>query len=274
MKSFRPAAAILLLATLLTGCSATSDATVPSNSVSTDSGSALAKDMVANPNSAADESRSIIKTGYVSLEISDISTAKLQLNKIANKNEGLIESWSQESNNSGELYAIHAAIRVPASEIDKSLEQISTLGNILSLNVSNVDVTAQVIDLDARVASLKASVLKLQKLMDSAKTTSDLLAAETALSQRQADLESLVSQQKYLKNQVSLATINVDVYAQGRGPIATPTSFFDGIQEGWKALMMFFTGAIVFFGMATPWLIVLAPLALAAFLLWRRLRRR
>ena len=259
---------------LLTGCTSTSESALPPSIGASDSIGSSNKELASGVNAGTAQDRSVIKNGNIGLETEDISKAKAQLTQVALKYQGLIENWSQQSNNSGELYSVHATVRVPADSIDKAIDDISAMGDVLSVYVSNTDVTTQVIDIDARVASLTASVARLQKLMAESKSTSDLLAAETALSQRQAELESLISQQKYLKDQVGLATINVDVYAQGRGPISTPTSFADGIKEGWKALTVFFTGTMVFLGMTTPWLIVILPLGAIAFFVVRRIRRK
>ena len=83
-------------------------------------------------------------------------------------------------------------------------------------------------------------------------------------------------QQKYLKDAVSMSTLYVSAFAEGRGPIAAPTSFVDGIQQGWKALVAFFAGSIVAIGIATPWLLIALPVGAIVFVVIRRIavRRR
>lgn len=196
------------------------------------------------------------------------------INEIVTDNKGLVESWSQESNNQGELWAVNATVRVEAGKLDATIAAVGELGKVLSTNVNSTDVTTQVIDIDARVNSLSATVARLEKLMADAKSTADLLAAESALAQRQAELDSLVQQQKYLKDSVDMATLYVSAFAEGRGPVAAPTSFIDGIEQGWKALLAFFGGTIVFLGMATPWLLLILPVAAIAFVVVRRLMVR
>lgn len=220
--------------------------------------------------------RNVIKTGSLSFETSEISGVKSKLTSLASSQQGLIENWSQESNNAGELWSISATLRVPADKLEATIEQVSKFGKLLSSNVSNNDVTTQVLDIDARVSALQTSVERLQKLMADAKSTADLLAAETALAQRQAELDSLLQQQKYLKDAVSMSTLYVSAFAEGRGPIAAPTSFVDGIQQGWKALVAFFAGSIVAIGIATPWLLIALPVGAIVFVVIRRIavRRR
>ena len=280
MKRFQIIAAAALVATLISGCSAQSQDSIAPAPGAVDGGIAskelnlgttpLASDAIATAD------RSVIKTGSLSFETSEISTVKSKLTSLAASQQGLIENWSQESNNEGEIWSISATLRVPADKLDATIELVSEFGKVLSSNVSNSDVTTQVLDIDARVAALQTSVDRLEKLMADAKTTADLLAAETALAQRQAELDSLLQQQKYLKDSVDMSTLYVSAFAEGRGPIAAPTTFIDGIEQGWKALTAFFAGSIVAIGIATPWLLIALPIGAIVFVVVRRVlvRRR
>jgi hypothetical protein len=269
MKRIRGLASLALITAMLSGCStAAPSAVAPDANMSSKSSGSVAAD------SNATVDRSVIKTASIGLETQNIAEAKSKLTGISKDYEGLVENWSQQSNNAGELWQVNATVRVPAASLDKALASISALGKVLDLTVSNSDVTAQVLDIDARTKSLTASVERLQKLMANATNTADLLAAESALSQRQAELESLLSQQKYFKDAVDMSTIYVTAYAEGLGPVSAPTSFIDGLNQGWKALAAFFTGTVVFLGALVPWLLVAIPLALVVYLVIRRIRRK
>ncbi|MEY4321380.1 MAG: hypothetical protein RL167_108 [Actinomycetota bacterium] len=281
MKKIQVFAAAALVAAMLSGC-AQSDV---SSSVTPDAGGTATDQqnskvfegdgwMAVATNDTAASDRSVIKTGSMSFETAEIGGVQAAINEIVTDNNGLVESWSQESNNQGELWAVNATVRVEAGKLDATIAAVGELGKVLSTNVNSTDVTTQVIDIDARVNSLSATVARLEKLMADAKSTADLLAAESALAQRQAELDSLVQQQKYLKDSVDMATLYVSAFAEGRGPVAAPTSFIDGIEQGWKALLAFFGGTIVFLGMATPWLLLILPVAAIAFVVVRRLMVR
>lgn len=271
MKKIQIFAAAALVAAMLSGCAQTDT----QSSVAPDAGVGMSKEIGGNSvmlasDAIAPADRSVIKTGSLGFETSKIADVQDELKSIVATKNGLIESWSQESNNQGEIWAVNATVRVEAAKLDETIAEISALGNVLNSSVNSSDVTTQVIDIDARVASLSATVARLEKLMADAKSTADLLAAESALAQRQAELDSLLQQQKYLKDSVDMATLYVSAFAEGRGPIAAPTSFIDGLEQGWKALLAFFGGTIVFLGMATPWLLILLPIAAIAFVIVRR----
>lgn len=269
MKRIRGLAALTLITALLSGC-----ATAGPSQVAPEVGNNGKADSSIAAGTTGAGDRSVIKTASIGLETEAIADSKSKLSFIAKKQFGLIENWSQQSNNAGELWSVSATVRVPVGSLDATISEISALGTVLNLTITNSDVTTQVLDIDARVKSLTTSVERLQKLMASATNTADLLAAESALSQRQAELESLLSQQKYYRDAVDLATIYVSVYGKGLGPISEPTSFIDGLNQGWKALAAFFTGSMVLSGASVPWLLVLVPLATMGYLVTRRIRRK
>jgi hypothetical protein len=269
MKRIRGLAALTLITALLSGC-----ATAGPAQVGPEAGSNGKADSSISAGTTQAADRSVIKTASIGLETEAIADSKSKLGFIAKKQSGLIENWSQQSNNAGELWSVNATVRVPVAALDATIAEISALGTVLNLTITNTDVTTQVLDIDARVKSLATSVERLQKLMANATNTADLLAAESALSQRQAELESLLSQQKYYKDAVDLATIYVSVYGKGLGPVSEPTSFIDGLNQGWKALAAFFTGTMVFLGASVPWLLVLIPLATIGYFVVRRIRRK
>ena len=71
------------------------------------------------------------------------------------------------------------------------------------------DVTTQVVDNDARVRAAERSIRQIERLLSRAEDLGDMIAIESDLARRQADLDSLKSQQAWLADQTSLSTINV-----------------------------------------------------------------
>ena len=118
--------------------------------------------------------------------------------------------------------------------------------------------TQQTTDLDARITSLQASVDRLRTLLGTATTASDLVAVETTLSQREADLESLTAQLTALADQVDYATLSVSVSTPGITGPNTPSDFWGGLVAGFRALVAALGFALVALGAALPWLVFLA----------------
>lgn len=264
------ASAALLLA--LTGCSFSADSggvapMLPDYNESASNGD---KD---GSSGGETTDRSVIQTGYISLESdSPLATYAEISGKVASA-AGRIDERIQQSNDAGEVYSIYLTIRVPAASLQSLIDEISTLGKPKRVDVTASDVTVVVVDLEARVESLQASVTRLLDLMANATTTSELLEAEYALSSRQAELEGVEAQLRYYQDQVSLSTLTVAISQPGAGEVAAPQNFWEGLVVGWETLVGFASWILVAAGVLVPWLLPLALVGLVVTWLLRRGRK-
>jgi hypothetical protein len=106
-----------------------------------------------------------------------------------------------------------------------------------------------------------------------------VVSIESELSQRQADLASLEAQQRYLADQTSLSTITLSVERTAKAkpepkPDTDDAGFLAGLSGGWKALKSFLVAMATVAGALLPWLVLALVLAVPAWPLIRRLRRR
>jgi len=185
---------------------------------------------------------------------------------------GRVDSRSESAEIDGQTPRAYLWVRIPSDALEATLEAIEALGVVESKTLSNQDVTLQVVDLDARIAVLEESISRLQELLTQASTTTDIVEIETALSERQGELDSLNSQRNYLSDQVQYASIGVDIRSPEVAPERDPDGFVDGIVTGWQAMLAFFAGTIVFFGVIVPWFGLLVIVSLVIWLI-ARLRR-
>ncbi|WP_169077323.1 DUF4349 domain-containing protein [Microcella alkalica] len=165
-------------------------------------------------------------------------------------------------------------LRIPSERLSGVIDDLEALGEPEELVLSTDDVTVAVRDLEARISALRASVERLLALQSQAADLDDLLALESAISDRQAELESLEAQQRYYADQVSLSTITLTLGSQEVAPVDEPNSFLTGLATGWDALLAFLGGALVALGVLLPWLLPLGLLALVVLLVLRARRRR
>ncbi len=124
--------------------------------------------------------------------------------------------------------------RIPYDVLDATVESIQELGDVQEVSLNSVDVSLQKIDLDARIDVLEAAIERLNELLAEAASTSDLIAVESALSERQAELDSLQSQRDYLSDQTLFATLSISLITPANATPAEPDGFLDGIVRGWK----------------------------------------
>lgn len=217
--------------------------------------------------------RSQIITGDLYLSVDSPSESADEVQTIVEEAGGRVDSRSEYVDVENQSPSAYLWVRIPVDVLPETLESIEALGDVESKSLNNSDVTLQVVDLDARIAVLTESITRLQTLIAEATTTAELVEIETALSQRQAELDSLNSQRNYLADQVQFASIGVDLRSPDVAPERDPGSFLDGIIAGWQGLVSFALGTVVALGYALPWLGVLIVLA-AIVLIARRVRSR
>lgn len=126
--------------------------------------------------------------------------------------------------------------------------------------------------MESRIATQRASVTRVRKMMDRAEKLVDVVTLEGELSSRQAALESLLAQQASLKDRTALATITLDLMepeAAAEEDNDDP-GFLDALSGGWHAFVTMVRWLAMAVGAAAPFLAVAAAL----LGLWRLLRRR
>lgn len=221
----------------------------------------------------------IIYTGTMELEVDDLQAAVDQANGIMGGLGGHVESSQQA--NAGDRESASVTYRIPAERWNDALNALRGVGQkLVSLTTSSSDVTAQVIDLNARIANLQASETALQEIMQKATTISDVLKVQDQLTSVRGDIESMTAQRDHLSNQAALATLTVNFNV----PVPATTVASGGWDFGaevdnalaslvrvgqWVASLLIWL-VIVFLPVAIPLLIIF----LAALWLVRGVARR
>jgi hypothetical protein len=129
------------------------------------------------------------------------------------KMNGLITT-SNQSNQNGFL-EIASTIRVPSQNFDALLETLSQ-GSIYTdyKNIRSEDVTAEFIDTEARSKAKKAVELRYIELLKQAKNVDEMIAVESKLAEIREEIEAKDGRLKYLNDQISYSTINLNIYEQ------------------------------------------------------------
>jgi acetolactate synthase regulatory subunit len=222
----------------------------------------------------ADTARQVVTTATASLAVKDPADSAQRVSQLVESLGGRVDERTEQSApGSDRTVSADLVVRVPAAALTGLLADLKKLGDVASVSVSRSDVTATAVDLDARISALRTSVTRLQGLMQNAATTDALLAAEKALSERQANLESLQSQRALLADQVTLSTLTVHLRPLGVAPAGGPHGFLEGLGTGWRALVSALGVILVILGVVLPWLALAGLVAAAVLVLLRRVRR-
>ena len=121
---------------------------------------------------------------------------------------------------------------------------------------------------------LRASIARLRALLDEATAVADVVAVETELTARQAELDGLLAQQRVLADQVAMAAITVSLVPEVAAASAPAPGFLAGLQNGWQAIVALAGSATTILGFLLPFAGILAVLAAGVLMLTRPARRR
>lgn len=270
LRLIAPVAVLLaiLLAILLSGCSGGAA-----------SGGGMVGDEAGAPAEAAPEEgdirassadRIVARTASLTVHVSDPLDGADEVRRIAERRNGWVswESISLAGTDATDRYAT-VTITVPADDFTDTLTELAGIGTLEQRQVSTEDVTDQVIDLQARIDSKRASIKRIEELMERTGSVGDIAAVESELASRQADLEALLAQQKYYASITDFSTISVSLTS----PVTSdPNPLWAGLKEGWSALKTSVRVLLVVVGALLPFAVVAALIAVP--IVWFVRRRR
>ncbi|MFE4699990.1 DUF4349 domain-containing protein [Streptomyces sp. NPDC056738] len=220
---------------------------------------------------------SIIRTASLTVVVKDVPGA-LDDARAAAENAGGYVGDETTTRDGRDHERTRVVLRVPTERYDEVLAALEGAGKVVTRTAKAEDVTDQVVDVESRVKSQRASVARVRELMDKATRLSDVVALEGELSTREADLEALLAQQASLKDRTSLATITLTL---SETPVKkaekkeSDPGFLDALSGGWHVLVTVVRWLALAVGAVLPFAVVLGLIVLA----WTRgvsprLRRR
>lgn len=150
------------------------------------------------------QTRVIVRRAAIEVEVEEVAPALERATRLAQALDGYAEQVRTREDK-----AAYLQLRVASSRLGEALDSLAQLGKVTDRSLSEQDVTAQSVDLEARVASFRAARDKLRELLDRAATVADAVAAQGELARVQAELDSLEGQLRTLQSSVALSEITV-----------------------------------------------------------------
>jgi sorbitol-specific phosphotransferase system component IIBC len=214
----------------------------------------------------------MITSAYVDIRVSNVSESLDELKAAISEYDGTIANEALTQYDGDQQATLTA--RIPQANLSAFLEDIDAVGQVENRSINSTDVTMQVVDVQARLDALEASITRLRALQAQADTVADLVAIEAELANRQAERDSLASQLEYLSDQVAMSTVSFTLLPEVSVGVAEP-DFIRGLSNGWNALLGLGAGLITAIGFAVPFLIVAAVIgAVIGVILGARRRRK
>jgi hypothetical protein len=163
-------------------------------------------------------------------------------------------------------------LRVPSGNLAPTLRAVRGLGTVEVESVRGKDVTANYVDLRARLSIAKARREVLLGLQADATTIEQTIRVQNELDETQLDIEAIQGQLQVLDDRTSLATVHVDLREEGAEPgdeVETAS-----IPNAFERAVAGFVGVIAAIVIGLGYLIPLGLLALLVWFVATRIQRR
>jgi hypothetical protein len=172
---------------------------------------------------------------------------------------------------------VDLTIRVVSSGFDDAMIRLEGMGTLLGQNTESEDVTAQIVDLGARIKTLAAKEETFREMIRLSRSVNDVVALQDRLTEVRMEIERMDAQRKSLSELASLSTIKVHLTQTATVPTAASTdpNWFTNTLGGattsfmgtFQKLVAVLTWAVVY---SPFWLL---PLLGAWWLIKKQLRR-
>ncbi|PGH43509.1 protein of unknown function (DUF4349) [Micromonospora sediminicola] len=219
------------------------------------------------------DQRSIIYTGTMQVRVDDVDTAAREATTAVTAAGGFV-GGDRRSSESADARAV-LTLRVPADRFAGVIDQLAGFGRQERREIRTEDVTEQVVDLDARIATQRARVESARKLLAQASSVDQLVALENEVGTRQADLAALEARKRRLADLTALSTITVTFLGRDASTAEEEADlgFLTGLGGGWTVFLTSVRVLLTVLGAVLPFAVVIGvPLWL--LLRWRRRRGR
>jgi Domain of unknown function (DUF4349) len=163
-------------------------------------------------------------------------------------------------------------LRVPAGNLAPTLRAVRDLGTVDVESVRGKDVTANYVDLRARLRIAKARREVLLGLQADATTIEQTIRVQNELDATQLDIEAIQGQLQVLDDRTSLATVHVDLREEGAEPgdeVETAS-----IPNAFERAVAGFVGVIAAIVIGLGYLLPLIALGLLIWFVVVRVQRR
>ena len=211
------------------------------------------------------ENRQIVYEATVRLRVDDYDDANAALTELARERGGYVGSATSEVRGEGnETWKRGTVVlRIPSGNYSSAYDEILATGEVRSEQQSTDDVTSQVVDLEARLESLRTERDRLRELSD----------VQTEIERTEARLQNIQRRVAYSTITVHLEEERPD-YEPPERSAWYETPLTEAFLESVDGVIVLGRGLVVLTAYALPYLAVLSVPAVGVGLGVRRLRRR
>ena len=166
--------------------------------------------------------RKIVKNGTLSIVVKDVAEAAQKISNNAVAAGGYVSTTNFSSDNKGQSTTGYVRLRIPVDKVDDFIRSAKGAAvKVKNENITSQDVTAQYIDLEARIKNLEVSELQYQEFMQKAINVNEVLTIQKELTKIRGEIEQLKGQLKYLSGNAEMSDITIYIALdEGELPVA------------------------------------------------------
>jgi len=221
----------------------------------------------------------IARTAELTLTTNEFDKARAALEDILKRHSGYLGQLNVNAP-TGAARTLDATLRIPADQRDAAIAEIKKLGRVEAESQTGEEVTAQYVDLEARLSNARNTEQRLTELLrERTGKLADVLAVEESISRVRGEIEQMEAEKKTLAKRVELLTLEVKVTEDYRAQLhMAPDSilgrFRNAAIAGYKFMIEGVVGLVLFLLSYGPSLLIwTAPLFFPVRFAWRKLRR-
>ena len=170
----------------------------------------------------------IIRTGTIDLEVTDVPTALMTARDGIRAMGGYV--GASQTANVDDRPTASITYRIPAARWEDALDLLRRLNGLTSKVVTEqtqaVEVTGQVVDLQARIRNLRASEAALQQIATGTTKISDVLEVQQQLTNVRGQIEQLSAALADLQDRAGFATLTAT--------FSVPVVAVEVARKGWE----------------------------------------
>jgi hypothetical protein len=184
----------------------------------------------------------IIRTATLRIVTKDFDGVRPAVEGIVDAAGGFVDHMTA-TGDPGSVRALRGTLRIPSDRLGEMADRLRRLGQVVEDTQGSEDVADQLVDLDVRLRSARATERRLTELLRTRTgTLSDVLDVERELARVRVDIERLDAETTNLGRRVSYSTLTIEIVEERKaglspGPLSLASRFRIAAADGLESAM-------------------------------------
>lgn len=203
----------------------------------------------------------VIRTATLRIVTKDFDGVRPAIEGIVAAAAGFVDQMTA-TGDAGSARALRGTLRIPSDRLGEVADRVRRLGQVVEDTQRSEDVADQLIDIEARLASARATERRLTELLrDRTGKLSDVLDVERELARVRVEIERLDAETTNIGRRVSDATLNIEIAEERKagfdpGPLSLASRFRVAAADGLESALESVAWTLLFLLRAGPFLVV------------------